>query len=136
MKHYERKDEMYQMNIDQNKEVMDQLGTFASVHVAIEVQMNDRAEELLTQLSPENPWGDRQMAARELGYMGCSEAVPALLNALPNDSFWMVRCAIIQALERIGDPGAISTLRDVAERDGFRVVRSYAAKAIERLSVQ
>jgi len=127
---------MYQMNIDQNQEVMDPLGSFASVQVATEVQINDKAKELLAQLSPGISWGDRQMAARELGYMRCSEAVPALLNALPNDAFWMVRCAIIQALERIGDPGVIPTLRNVAERDCFQVVRSYAAKAIERLSLQ
>jgi HEAT repeat protein len=89
---------------------------------------------LVADLSPETPWGDRQNAARKLGYLGNPEALPGLLDALPDDNFWMVRCAIIQALERIGDPGAIPTLRQVASGDGFQVVRSYAAKAIERLS--
>jgi HEAT repeat protein len=62
------------------------------------------------------------------------EALPGLLDALPADPFWMVRCAIIQALEKIGDPMAIPTLQEVANSDGFQVVRSYAAKAVDRLA--
>ena len=62
------------------------------------------------------------------------EALPGLLDALPVDPFWMVRCAIIQALESIGDPEAVPTLRQIAKSDRFQVVRSYAAKAVERLS--
>ena len=105
---------MYQSNLNQLTEVSQKMNPFWEL--------------------PDVSWGDRQMAARKLGTLGCPEAVPGLLEVLPADSFWMVRCAIIQALERIGDAGAIPTLRDVAETDGFQVVRSYAAKAVERLS--
>jgi HEAT repeat protein len=65
---------------------------------------------------------------------GGAIAVQGLLDHLPSDSFWMVRCAIIQALERIGDPQAIPTLKTVAKNDRFRIVQSYAVKAIQRLS--
>ncbi len=88
----------------------------------------------LAKLSPEIPWGHRQIAAQELGAIGSSKALPGLLSALLSDPFWMVRCAIIQAIERIGDPSVISTLHEVAKSDGYPTVRSYAEKAIERLS--
>lgn len=42
------------------------------------------------------------------------EALPALLQALLTDAFWMVRNAIIQALEVIGDSAAIRTLEVAA----------------------
>ena len=101
---------------------------------AIVVQPDHKLIALLSDLSPDTPWGLRQTAARKLGYMRSTEALPSLIAALPKDSFWMVRCAIIQALAMIGDPGAIPTLRDVANSDSFQVVRSYAAKVSEKLS--
>jgi HEAT repeat protein len=95
------------------------------------VENEDRRElaALLADLGPNRPWGARQSAARKLGYMGSRAAVPALVNALPGDSFWMVRCAMIQALEKIGDARALPALRQVATADRFQVVRSHAAKA-------
>ena len=66
--------------------------------------------------------------------MRSPDALPGLLDALPADPFWMVRCATIQTLEMIGDQEAVPTLQEVAKSDGFQVVRSYAAKAVERLS--
>ena len=125
---------MLAVNLNQPPEEIDMLHTFTTLPLVIEVQPDHKLEQLLADLSPDTPWGDRQIAANELGYMRSLEALPMLLAALPVDPFWMVRCAMIQALERIGDPGAIPTLRHVAESDGFQVVRSYAAKAIERLS--
>jgi hypothetical protein len=90
--------------------------------------------ELAARLAPGIPWGERQIAAKRLGNLRAQEAVPALLQALPEDNFWMVRCAMIQALEKIGDPAAVPTLREVALQDSFQVVRSYASKAIERIT--
>ena len=90
--------------------------------------------QLLAYLSPATSWGDRKMAANKLGNMKRSEALPGLLDALQSESFWMVRCEIIQALEKIGDPRVIPALRETTQNDGFQVVRSYAAKAIQRLS--
>ena len=80
------------------------------------------------------PWGVRKAAAQKLGEYREPRALQGLLDRLPTDPFWMVRCAIFQALASIGDPSAIPTLSAVAKNDGFRVVRSYAAKAIEMLS--
>ena len=108
--------------------------TFTTLPIAVDVQPNPKLDALLAALTPDTPWGDRQVAARKLGYMRNPEALPGLLTALPTDPFWMVRCAIIQALEIIGDERAIPTLREVAKNDGFQVVRAYAAKAIERLA--
>jgi HEAT repeat protein len=93
-----------------------------------------RLKQLLRDLNPTRPWGQRKIAAQQLGYARTAEAIPALLKALPNDPFWMVRCAIIQALEMIGDPIAVPVLEEVALQDGFQVVRAYATKAVERLA--
>jgi len=125
---------MFQTNLNQHTEVFQKMNPFWELPVTNKVQPDTKVKQLLADLSPDVSWGDRQMAARKLGTLGCPEAVPGLLEVLPADSFWMVRCAIIQALERIGDAGAIPALRDLAETDGFQVVRSYAAKAVERLS--
>lgn len=95
---------------------------------------DDEFYKLLADLSPDIPWGDREIAAKKLGNRGNPEATPALLEALPDDPFWMVRYAMIQALEKIGDRSAVPTLQWVAECDSFQVVRSYAARAIERLT--
>jgi HEAT repeat protein len=127
---------MLAVNLNQRPQVVDKMNTFTTLPIAIEVQPDRKLDKLLAGLSPDTPWGDRQIAAKKLGYMRSPEALPGLLAALPVDPFWMVRCAIIQALEMIGDPGAIPTLREIAKSDGFQVVRSYADKAIERLSLE
>ena len=107
--------------------------TFTKFPAVIDVQPEPKLEALLANLTSDTPWGERQIAAKKLGYMRNPEALPGLLTALPTDPFWMVRCAIIQALEMIGDPGAIPTLQKVAKNDSFQIVRAYAEKAIERL---
>jgi HEAT repeat protein len=126
---------MLSVNIYQRTETADRMNIFSTLPLAVEVlQPDSKLSKLLADLYPDTPWGDRQIAAKKIGYMRSPEALPGLLDALPADPFWMVRCAIIQALEMIGDPGAIPTLREVAISDGFHIVRSYAAKAVERLS--
>ena len=119
---------------DQHPHVVEKMNTFTTLPIAIEVQSDRKLDALLADLSPDTPWGDRQIAAKKIGYLRRLEALPGLLKALPSDPFWMVRCAIIQALEMIGDSRAVPTLQEVAKKDGFQVVRSYATKAIERLS--
>lgn len=125
---------MSQTNVNQYPEILDEMKAFTTLPIVIDVRPDPQVEKWLADLSPDTAWGNRQIAAKNLGHMGSSEALPGLLNALPTDPFWMVRCTIIQALERIGDPTAIPTLQEVARCDGFQVVRSYATKAIERLS--
>lgn len=99
-----------------------------------ENQEQKELDNLVAELSPDVPWGNRQAAAKRIGALRNPAALPAMLAVLPVDSFWMVRCEIIQALERIADPAAVPTLCSVAENDGFKVVREYAARAVERLS--
>ena len=125
---------MLAVNLDQRPQVVDKMNPFTTYPIAVEVQPDRKLYKFLADLSPDTPWGDRQIAAKKLGSMRSQEALPGLIDALPADPFWMVRCAIIQALEMIGNPGAIPTLRKVAHNDGFQVVRSYAVKAIDRLS--
>ena len=125
---------MLAVNLYQYPHVLDKLNPFTAFPIAIEVQSGRKLYKLLADLSPDAPWGDRQMAAKKIGSMRNPEALPGLLAALPTDKFWMVRCAIIQALEMIGNPGAIPTLQEAAICDGYQVVRSYAAKAVDRLS--
>jgi hypothetical protein len=129
----ERKKPMYQVNVDQDAQVEDQMTAYTTFPLAIVVEPDIKLYQLLADLSPETPWGVRKAAAQKLGDKHSPAALQGLLDALPADPFWMVRCAIIQALERIDNPEAIPTLQKVAQSDGFQVVRSYAAKAIERI---
>ena len=114
-------------------EIADKTNVFTTFPLVIETHPDQELDKLLATLIPDPPGGERQTAARKLGYMRDPDALPGLLAALPTDPFWMVRCAIIQALEVIDDPKAIPILWEVAENDGFKIVRTYAAKAIERL---
>ncbi|MEN8241514.1 MAG: HEAT repeat domain-containing protein [Chloroflexota bacterium] len=125
---------MLPTNLVQSPEVNEQIIPLSTFPRAVEARIEPEITELLDSLSPENPWGERQYAARNLGFRRCQAAVPALLATLPADPFWMVRCAIIQALEMIGDPASVPSLEQVAINDSFQVVRAYAAKAVERLS--
>ncbi len=127
---------MLTVNKNQSLEVVNSIDSAAILSIAVDDQPDQKLKALLAELSQENPWGDRELAAKRLGYMRSREALPGLLAALQTDPFWMVRCAIIQALERIDDPGVIPTLREVAKKDGFHVVREYAEMAIERLSTE
>ncbi len=120
---------------NQHPQISIEKTTVKTFPIAIVVQPDHKLIALLSDLSPDTPWGQRQTAARKLGYLRSSEALPSLLAALPKDPFWMVRCAIIQALEMIGNRDAVPTLRKIAKNDGFQVVRSYATKAVERLSL-
>lgn len=124
---------MLTANFNQRPEVTDQMNAYRIPPLSLVVP-DIKLYKLLADLSPDTPWGERKIAAKRLGSIRSPEALPGLLDALPADPFWMVRCAIIQALEMIGDSGAIPTLREIANSDGFQVVRSHAAKAIERLS--
>jgi len=121
---------MLAVNVDRKTDVKIR-NIFGTLPLA---EHDQELDDLLAKLSPETPWGERQAAAKRIGSLRLSKALPALLASLPADPFWMVRCDIIQALERIGDAAAVPTLRSVAKNDGFQVVRAYAAKAVERLS--
>lgn len=125
---------MLQLNVNQKSVKMDQKRMPAAFVDSRHKSLDGQLDLLISQLSQESNWGERQRAARKLGYLGRSEAVSPLLTALPADPFWMVRCAIIQALEKIGDARAIPTLRRVEEEDAFLTVRQHAAKAITTLS--
>jgi len=124
---------MYQINYNQYPN-LDEIQTIPTFPLIIEITPDHELRNLIADLTPGTPWGDRQRAARRLGYKADSAALPALLEALPTDPFWMVRCEMILALQKIGDPKAIPTLQKVAKQDTFQVVRAYAAKAIERLT--
>jgi HEAT repeat protein len=111
-----------------------EMNTSSTFPLSVKVSQNSKLDALLDKLSPVTSWGERQIAAKRLGNLRDSGALPVLLSVLLTDPFWMVRTAIIQALEMIDDPAAIPTLEEVARNDSFQVVRSYAAKAIQRLS--
>lgn len=125
---------MSAVNTYQYQERTETAKAYISLPLTVEFQPERELDHWLAELSPDKPWLDRQIAAKKIGQMRSSDALPTLLAALPVDPFWMVRCSIIQALEMINDPIAIPSLREVAESDGFQVVRSYAVKAIEMLS--
>ena len=120
--------------IYQENQVVEKIKIAPPSSLPVKAKRDHKLERLQLELSSSNSWGQRKNAAQQLGYSRYEQAVPALLKALPNDPFWMVRCAIIQALETIGDPAAIPVLEEVTLQDGFQVVRSHAAKAVERLT--
>jgi HEAT repeat protein len=124
---------MFEMTVSQVPQTVTGRARLAAAPLLVEYQREDRLQGLLADLAADRPWGQRQRAARKLGYMGEQAALPALLAALPGDPFWMVRCAMIQALEKIGDPRAVPTLRRVQAGDRFQVVRAHAAKAANTL---
>ena len=119
---------------NQYPEVVDDIHPITAFPLSIEVRPAREIEQLISNLSPQVPWGQRQRAAKRLGSMKDQTAVPALLQVLPTDPFWMVRCVIIQALESFGDPRVIPTLQEVAANDGFAAVRTAAEMAVNRLS--
>jgi HEAT repeat protein len=125
---------MFEMTVNQRPPTLTGRDRIAVTPLVVEYQRDNELAQLLENLSADKPWGDRQRAARKLGYMRSQAALPALLAALPDDPFWMVRCSMIQALEKIGNPRAVPTLQRVQAGDRFQVVRSHAAKAIETLS--
>ena len=88
---------MLQSNIDQQLQVVEVLNQNLAFPIAIEVQPEQKENNLLADLSPETPWGARKIAAQKLGDMRTPDAFHGLLDALLADPFWMVRCAIIQA---------------------------------------
>lgn len=110
------------------------MNTLTALPTTGQVLPNRKMNVLLAELSPTTSWGNRQIAAKKLGYMRDPDALPALLQALLTDPYWMVRTAIIQALIMIDDPAAIPTLEEVASTDNFQIVQSYAKKAIEKLA--
>lgn len=126
---------MFPTNVGQTPTQAVKEFAFRAIPVQFQAQHDRELEGLLANLTPDTPWHERQIAAKELGRLGNPQALPNLLNALPTDPFWMVRCTLIQAVEMIGDIEAIPTLREVAATDEFEIVRGYAAAAIERLTV-
>jgi HEAT repeat protein len=125
---------MFYKNAMNERFDLNETDKFTTWPLAVYLEADFVASQILVDLSPDVPWDVRKGAAKRLGDCGGALAVQGLLEHLPSDPFWMVRCAIIQALERIGDPQAIPTLKKVAKNDCFRIVQSYAVKAIQRLS--
>jgi len=125
---------MLAANFDHQTQIVESMNPYIAFPVTVEIQPDPEVAQLLADLTPNTPWGERQVAARRLGCLRNPDALPGLLAALQEDKFWIVRCSIIQALVMIGEPNAVPTLCEVAEKDGFQVVRSHAAKAVQRLS--
>jgi HEAT repeat protein len=126
---------MFAANVNQTTEMVNKGLTMRAVPIKNDVRLERELEDLLVNLNPDTPWRERQIAAQKLGNLANPNALPAMLNFLRADPFWMVRCALIQAVEIIGDIGAVATLQEVAAADDFEIVRGYAAQAIERLTV-
>ncbi len=110
------------------------MNTLTSLPITVTPNAGENQQNYHVSLAPDLPWLERQEAARRMGSLGGSAAVNALVDALPHDPFWMVRCSIVLALQQIGDPAAIPVLEEVARSDSFQAVRSHARKAIEQLS--
>lgn len=93
---------------------------------------NERLMSLRKSLRGERDPGQRKQAASELGELGDSDAVPALVRSLLDDKNDEVRAACAEALGQIGDLGARPALR-AATRDESRRVQRQSHAALEKL---
>ena len=62
---------MLAVNLDQRPQVVDKMNPFTTYPIAVEVQPDRKLYKFLADLSPDTPWGDRQIAAKKLGSMRC-----------------------------------------------------------------
>jgi HEAT repeat protein len=87
----------------------------------------DAVEPLLAVVSdPNNPQEARWRAAANLGDMGDSRAVEALIAAIA-DEVWEVRASAIWGLGMIGDGGAFEPLQSIVENPIPDEQNSYVA---------
>jgi len=75
-------------------------------------------------------WSVHVAAARTLGYIGYSGAVPALQAALFFDADWQLNWAAAESLGMLKSPSSLERLRKVAATHWYRPVRDAANKAI------
>ena len=75
----------------------------------------------------------RSHAAWQLGRLGDTSAVPALIQALESDENEDMRWTAAWALAELGDPTAIPALEAASEQDESDEVRSRAWKALQIL---
>lgn len=78
--------------------------------------------------------GVRSHAAWQLGRLGETGAVPALIRLLESDENEDVRLTAAWALGELGDVRAVPALEAAGERDASADVRSQAREALHRLT--
>ena len=125
---------MYQERVNQNIEIKEAAYPFAVYVDEREEGIKKELEALLQNLATNSEWYERKIAAQKIGRMRYADAIPGLANALDNDPFWLVRCAVIQALAAIGDPRAIPALRKAEKDDRFQIVKSCASAVVKSLN--
>lgn len=74
------------------------------------------------------------LAARALGAIGDTIAIPVLLNALTRQTSWC-RVEVAKALAKLGEPSGLDAMRSMArdERNELRQVAAYARSELELL---
>ncbi len=83
-----------------------------------------------------DPVGDvRESAAKALGKVGDTDAVPVLIRALKDDDFG-VRNAAVKALGSVGDERAVDPLQEVAANAWNPFVSKEASKSIMQIKAR
>ena len=95
---------MYPVNVYPRPEAANKTNVFTAFPQVLETHPERELDALLANLTHDTPWGERQIAARKLGYMREQEALPGLLAALPTNSqrtSWMEKALIAGPLPGI-----------------------------------
>jgi len=87
----------------------------------------------LLRLLEETDWQNRLLAARTLGFVGYTNAGPALIESLKNEDDWRLVYVAAESLGRIKAGAALSALGAVSETHWYPPVREAAHKAIEAI---
>ncbi|MBL9188019.1 MAG: HEAT repeat domain-containing protein [Opitutaceae bacterium] len=88
------------------------------------------ATSVVAQLLNHENWDVRVAAARTLGYIGATDAVDVLREALSDASDWRIVYSAAESLGRLKATNAVADLEAIAQRHWFDVVRSAASKAV------
>lgn len=84
----------------------------------------------LTRFLWDNDWDVRVGAARTIGYIGYTEAIPELIKLLNTNHDWRLIYVSVESLGRLQAGQAVPTLTDVSTNYWYPPVRDAAKKAI------
>lgn len=101
---------------------------------ALPAQVEKCRKALLKALKEDNKNEVREQCAGFMPALGKEkEIVNALIYALLNDAWSIVRSMAVNSLVRIGDPSCIEALRKALDNDSYSTVRAAAADALVKL---
>lgn len=108
------------------------MSILASILVAFSVRADVRADYLISLLKNGSSYRVKIQAAQSLGRIQCRDAIPALEEALSDESAHVI-IAAAAALGEIGDPASIPALKAANRKGHSTAVRNQIASTISLL---